>query len=452
LVPGRYGVKHAVRPLNIAIFGMGYVGCVSGACFAALGHSVIGVEPNSTKVDMINSGQSPIVETDLPELIREAVTHGKYRATSDWHAAIASSDLAMVCVGTPSRRNGSIDTGYVRRVCEQIGQALRTKAEFFTIVIRSTVVPGTVEDVLIPLLEKESGKKAGEDFGVCMNPEFLRESTSVHDFFEPPKTVIGELNPKSGEILASVYNELPGGKIRTAIRVAEMVKYVDNAFHALKVTFANEVGALAKELHVDSHEVMDIFCRDTKLNLSPYYLKPGFAFGGSCLPKDLRALTHEAHVLDLDVPMLKSILESNKLQILKVIRTLAEYRGKRLGFLGLSFKGGTDDLRESPIVEVIEALIGKGFEVKIYDKHVSLAKLMGANKEYIEKEIPHLSRLMATSIQDVMEFAEVVVVSNKGAEFQPVVKQFGAQKTIVDLVRIVDPTAVDGWDYHGIAW
>jgi len=351
---------------RICIFGMGYVGCVSGACLASLGHQVIGVEPNRTKVDLLNSGKSPIVEKDLPELIASTVKSGLYRATDDWRAAIAASDLAMVCVGTPSRSNGSIDLSYVRRVCEQIGSALRDRKDFFTVVIRSTIVPGSVESVLIPILEKESGLKAGVGFGVCMNPEFLRESTSVKDFHEPPKTVIGELNPKSGEALAGIYAVLPGPHIRTSISVAEMVKYVDNAFHAVKVTFANEVGALCKEHRVDSHQVMDIFCQDTKLNLSPYYLKPGFAFGGSCLPKDLRALNHEARSLDLELPLLRSILESNKLQVLKVIRKLAEFKGRKLGFLGLSFKGGTDDLRESPIVEVIESMLVKCFAVKIY--------------------------------------------------------------------------------------
>ena len=356
------------KPQNVSIFGMGYVGCVSGACLASLGHHVTGVEPNKTKSDLINAGKSPIVEKDLDGLIETNVREGRFRATDDWKAAIAETDLALVCVGTPSRSNGSIDLKFVRRVCEQIGQALREKKEFFTVIIRSTVMPGSVEDMLIPILERESGRQAGADFGVCMNPEFLRESTSVHDFHHPPKTVIGELNAKSGNVLAAIYGHLPAPLIRTSIRVAEMVKYTDNCFHALKATFANEIGNLCKELKVDSHQVMDIFCQDTKLNLSPYYLKPGFAFGGSCLPKDLRAVTYEARTLDLELPVLGAILDSNKLQILKIIRMLMEHKGKTLGFLGLSFKGGTDDLRESPIVEVIEAMIGKGFSVRIYDR------------------------------------------------------------------------------------
>ncbi len=431
---------------------MGYVGCVSGACLASLGHRVIGVEPNQTKVDLINAGKSPIVENDIADLIAAGVRSGNYRATNDWRAAIADSDLALVCVGTPSRPNGSIDLSYVQRVCEQIGQSLHGKKQFFTVVIRSTIVPGSVEDVLIPILERSSGLKAGEDFGVCMNPEFLREGTSVKDFHEPPKTVIGELTPRSGEILASMYEGLPGPKIRTSIRVAEMVKYVDNAFHALKVTFANEIGGLCKQLRVDSHEVMAIFCQDTKLNLSPYYLKPGFAFGGSCLPKDLRALTHEAHAMDLELPLLTSILESNELQVSRTVKKLTEFKGRSLGFLGLSFKGGTDDLRESPIVEVIEAMLGKGYSVRIYDRHVSLARLMGANKEYIEKEIPHISQLMCGTVDEVMKSCDVIVISNKSAEFDDVVSKSVANQTIIDLVRINEKAPRGAGNYFGIYW
>ena len=437
---------------RISIFGMGYVGCVSGACLASLGHQVIGVEPNRTKIDLINSGRSPIVEEGIDVLIETAVREGRYRATDDWRAAIAETDLALVCVGTPSRANGSIDLGYVRRVCEQIGQVLRDRTEFFTVVIRSTVVAGSVEEVLVPILERESGRRAGEDFGVCMNPEFLREGTSVYDFHHPPKTVIGELNAKSGEAVAELYASLPGPMIRTTIRVAEMVKYVDNAFHALKVAFANEIGNLSKELKVDSHRVMDIFCQDTKLNLSPYYFKPGFAFGGSCLPKDLRAVNHEAHAMDLRLPVLGSILESNHLQIMKVIRKLQEFKGRRLGFLGLSFKGGTDDLRESPIVEVIETMLGKGFDVRIYDRHVSLARLLGANKEYIEKEIPHLSRLMCDSIDELIGHSEVLIVSNRSPEFSEAVARVGKSCSVVDLVRIVETSPVNAGSYYGICW
>jgi GDP-mannose 6-dehydrogenase len=437
---------------RISIFGMGYVGCVSGACLSSLGHSVIGVEPNRSKMELINSGKSPIVETDLDQLIETSVRSGRYHATDDWRAAIAETDIALVCVGTPSRANGSIDLRYVRRVCEQIGQALRDRKEFFTVVIRSTIVPGSVEDQLIPILERESGRKAGVDFGVCMNPEFLRESTSIHDFHHPPKTVIGELTPKSGELLAAIYAHLPAPLIRTSIRVAEMVKYVDNCFHALKVTFANEVGSFCKELNVDSHQVMDIFCQDTKLNLSPYYLKPGFAFGGSCLPKDLRALTYEARSRDLELPMLSSILESNRRQIFRIANRILDHQGKKIGFLGLSFKAGSDDLRESPIVELVEFAIGKGFRLGIFDRHVSLARLTGANKDYIERQIPHISSLLRASVDELVAESDVIVISYKDKAFADALSGPCAGKTIIDLVRLVKPDPDFKGSYYGVCW
>jgi GDP-mannose 6-dehydrogenase len=355
-------------------------------------------------------------------------------------------------VGTPSRANGSINTVFLQRVCEQIGQALRKKDGYFTVVIRSTVIPGTVEKTLIPILEQHSGKKSGADFGVCMNPEFLREGTSLEDFHNPPNTVIGELDSRSGDALVELYRSIPGPVFRTPIRVAEMVKYANNTFHALKVSFANEIGNFCKEMAIDSHKVMDIFCQDQKLNLSPYYLKPGFAFGGSCLPKDLRALTYEARTLDVETPVLSSILESNRAQVLKVARKLMEFKGRSLGFLGLSFKGGTDDLRESPIVELIELLIGKGFSIRIYDRHVSLARLMGANKEYIEREIPHISRHMCASAEELIGGSDVIVVGNHDEEFTRLLNPLPAKKTVVDLVRISGPVSQNNEQYYGICW
>jgi GDP-mannose 6-dehydrogenase len=438
--------------MTISIFGLGYVGCVSGACFAELGHKVIGVEPNLTKLSLINEGKCPIVETGLDGLIQKAVRSGRFRATDDWREAIAMTDLAIVCVGTPSSGNGNIDLRFVRRVCEQIGQALKDREAYFTVVIRSTVLPGTVQDTVIPIIEQHSGKRAGVAFGVCMNPEFLREGTSIHDFYNPPKTVIGEFDTRSGEVLVSLYKPIPGPVVRVPIRVAEMVKYVDNTFHALKVTFANEVGNLCKELGIDSHRVMDIFCLDTKLNLSPYYLKPGFAFGGSCLPKDLRALRYEAKKHDLELPVLGAVLESNRLQVVKVIKKLMEFQGQRLGFLGLSFKGGTDDLRESPIVEVIEALIGKGFAIRIFDRHVSLARLTGANKEYIEKGIPHISKLMATSVDELVADCDVLVVGNRDEAFREALQSLQSSTMVVDLVRIMDSPPANAKGYYGICW
>ena len=438
--------------MRISIFGMGYVGCVSGACFAEMGHKVLGVEPNPVKVDLINSGKSPIVEKDLDGLIAKVVQNGSFTATPDWMRAIQETDLALVCVGTPSRSNGSIDLQFVQRVCKQIGDGLARRNGRFTVVIRSTVMPGTMDTLVIPTLEKASGKKVGRDFGLCMHPEFLREGTSIHDFHNPPKTVIGEYDAESGQALAGLYQGIPGPVIRTNLRVAEMVKYADNCFHALKISFANEIGNICKQAAIDSHQVMDIFCQDTKLNLSPYYLKPGFAFGGSCLPKDLRAIVHEAKSQDLEVPLLGAILDSNNRQIQKLVDKLLSYKGRSLGFLGLSFKGGTDDLRSSPIVEVIETMLGKGFSIKICDRHVSLARLMGANKEYIEKEIPHLSKLMCGSARELVEQSDVIVISHKDETFAPALDFLKSGQVVLDLVRIADRNRWNGCEYYGICW
>ncbi|HTC46981.1 MAG TPA: nucleotide sugar dehydrogenase [Candidatus Aquilonibacter sp.] len=439
--------------MKVSVFGLGYVGSVSGACLAQLGHQVIGVDANPSKVTMINEGLPPVIETGLTELLEEVTKSGKFSATEDWQDAIAHSELALVCVGTPSNPNGSLCTDLVKRVSEQIGTALATKDEYFVVAIRSTVLPGTVERIVIPSLESRSGKTAGRDFGVCMVPEFLREGTSVKDFFHPPRTVIGELDSRAGQTVASLFEGIEAPLIRTSIPVAESLKYADNAFHALKVTFANEIGSICKAADCDSHEVMNIFCMDNKLNLSPYYLKPGFAFGGSCLPKDLRALTYHARSLDVPTPLLDAILVSNKKQIERVTTLLQRFKGRSLGFLGLSFKHGTDDLRESPILEVIETMLGRGFRVAIYDEFVSIARLVGANKEYIQKEIPHVSSLMRSSAEELVRESDVVVVSTASGRFREVLAEsHRPDQVVVDLIRIVEkPRALNG-NYYGICW
>lgn len=437
---------------RISVFGLGYVGSVSGACLAQMGHHVIGVDANPSKVALINQGLPPVIEAGLSDLLAAVTKSGAFAATESWQDAIAGSDVALVCVGTPSSPNGSLSTDLVKRVSEQIGAALAVKREYFVVAIRSTVLPGTVERLVVPTLEARSGKKAGRDFGVCMVPEFLREGTSVKDFFHPPKTVIGELDCRAGERVASLFAGIEAPLIRTSIQVAESLKYADNAFHAVKVTFANEIGNICKAAGCDSHEVMKIFCMDTKLNLSPYYLKPGFAFGGSCLPKDLRALTYHAHSMDITTPLLDSILVSNKKQIERVVALLQGYKGSSLGFLGLSFKHGTDDLRESPILEVIETMIGKGFRVGIYDEYVSIAKLVGANKDYIQKEIPHVSSLMRASAEELVADSDVIVVSNASDKFREILaKETRPGQVVVDLVRITAGTEVKS-QYHGICW
>ncbi len=437
--------------MKISVLGLGYVGAVSAGCLAQEGHVVIGVDPEQRKVDLINAGKTPIIEKDIGQIIERQVADGRLAATMDVVDAVQRSDMVLVCVGTPSRSKGDIELKYIRRVCEEIGTAMRFHHGAPALVFRSTMLPGTMRDVVIPALEAASGRRAGIEFGVCVNPEFLREGTAVHDYFNPPKTVIGELNPASGDLVASLYERINAPLIRTDIQTAEMVKYADNAWHALKVGFANEIGNVCKELEVDSHRVMDIFCKDTKLNLSPYYLKPGFAFGGSCLPKDLRALLYKAKTLDVSLPILASILPSNEQQIQRGVRAVMEKRSKKVGILGFSFKAGTDDLRESPVVELTERLIGKGFDLRVYDSNVSLASLHGANRDYILNHIPHISRLMVPSIDDVLGHAGTIVIGNAAPEFRNVPQRLTDGQTLIDFVRVTDSRTVAGV-YEGICW
>jgi GDP-mannose 6-dehydrogenase len=436
--------------MKISIFGLGYVGSVSAACLANDGHQVIGVDPIQVKTEMINNGKSPIIEKDIGELTEKAFKKGRLRATGNTGAAIAESDISFICVGTPSQLNGNLDLKYVRRVCENIGNAIKTKSEFHLVVVRSTVLPGSMRNVVIPVLEEYSGKTCGKDFGVCHNPEFLREGTAVYDFFNPPKTVIGEDDSASGDLLASIYEKLNAPLIRCDIEISEMVKYVDNVWHALKIGFANEVGNFCKVQSIDSHKVMDIFCQDQKLNISASYLKPGFAFGGSCLPKDIRAFSYKAKSLDLEIPIIGSVLASNTFQIDKALNMILSKGKRKIGILGFSFKAGTDDLRESPMVELIERLIGKGYDLRLYDRNVRLAGLIGANKDYILNRIPHISKLMVDNAMDVIEHAGVVVVGTADKEFETTLKNIRPGQQVVDLVRIKSATGVE--DYDGICW
>jgi GDP-mannose 6-dehydrogenase len=440
--------------MKISIFGLGYVGVVSGACIATLGHRVIGVDVNPVKVRMVDEGKSPIIEKDLPELLRGVVDKELLKATENASEAVAQSDISMICVGTPSKTNGNLDLSFVKRVCSEVGEALRHKPTYHLVVVRSTMLPGSIEETVIPSLERASGKKAGFDFGVCYNPEFMREGTSVQDFFHPPMTVIGGKGEKDVDPLAELYKEIDAPIVRTGYREAEVVKYICNAFHALKISFANEIGALCKELVIDSHEVMEIFCMDRKLNISPAYLKPGFAFGGSCLPKDLRALNYKAKELDLNVPLLNSILSANQLHIQRVLDSIYQKKKKKVGILGLSFKAGTDDLRESPMVTLAETLIGKGFQVKIYDRNISMARLTGSNKEFIEKEIPHISSILVEEIEEILSSSEVIVIGNTDEEFRRVLDEVQPEQIIIDLARIKNKMDLKStpYTYEGICW
>ncbi len=437
---------------RISIFGLGYVGCVSAACFAKEGHEVVGVDVSASKVDMINNGIATIVEHGIGELVAEMRASGRLRATTDVREAVLATDISLICVGTPSKPNGALDLTFVERVCEQVGAVLKDKASRHTVIIRSTVLPGSTHQVAVPALERSSGKRAGADFGIGMNPEFLREGTSIHDFYDPPFTVVGTEDPATADAVRALYATVPAPFHAVETGVAEMLKYACNCYHGLKVSFANEIGNVAKALGVDSHEVMRLFCLDTKLNVSPAYLKPGFAFGGSCLPKDLRGLAYRARTLDIETPVLQATLASNQLQIARAFDLVAATGRKRVGVLGLAFKSGTDDLRESPMVTLIERLIGRGFEVTIYDREVRSANIIGSNREFVEREIPHIWELMRASVAEVVDASEVIVVGNGSAEFRSIEGTLRPDQRVIDLVRAFGARRSDGAAYDGICW
>ncbi|MGH8353600.1 MAG: GDP-mannose 6-dehydrogenase [Pseudomonas sp.] len=436
--------------MRISIFGLGYVGAVCAGCLSARGHEVVGVDVSTAKIDLINRGKSPIVEPGLEQLLEQGIQSGRLRGTTDVAGAVRDTELSMLCVGTPSKKNGDLELHFIESVCREIGFSLRDKDQWHTVVVRSTVLPGTVKNVVIPLLEDCSGKKAGVDFGVAVNPEFLRESTAIKDYDFPPMTVIGELDSRSGDALEALYRELDAPIIRKDIEVAEMIKYTCNVWHAAKVTFANEIGNIAKAVGVDGREVMDVVCQDRKLNLSQYYLRPGFAFGGSCLPKDVRALTYRAGQLDVESPLLGSLMRSNAAQVQKAFDLIAGHDKRKIALLGLSFKAGTDDLRESPLVELAEMLIGKGFDLRIYDRNVEYARVYGANKDYIESKIPHVSSLLHSDFDEVIENADVIVLGNRDARFEALAQHAPDGKKVIDLVGFM-PHRSRGAS-EGICW
>ena len=438
--------------MRVSVFGLGYVGTVSAASFAADGHDVVGVDVNADKVRSVNEGRSPIVEPGLEQLLTDGVAQKRLRATTSTAEAIRDTDLSLICVGTPSLKNGSLDLSYLVRVCEQIGDALKTKDAYHVVVVRSTVLPGTTHEKVIPALEAHSGKKYGEGFGVSVNPEFLREGTALKDFRQPPLTLVGHNHAADAAPTKALYDGIDAPMCATSIRVAEMMKYTSNTWHAVKVVFANEIGNFCKRVGIDSHEVMDIFCKDDKLNLSAYYMKPGFAFGGSCLPKDVRALQYRAKEVDLEMPMINSVLDSNQLQVRHAIEQIVETGRKKIGLLGFSFKAGTDDLRESPMVILAEALLGKGYELCIYDRNVSLARLVGANKQYIEEQIPHLSSHLCDSVDQLIADSEVIIIGNGAPEFSDAITRCRPDQIVIDLVRIpLDFSKVQA-QYSGICW
>lgn len=438
--------------MNISIFGLGYVGSVSAACLANKGQYIVGVDSNKIKVDMINDGKSVIVEPELSTLTERAVASGHLRATHDVCDAIMNTDLSFICVGTPSQKNNSLDLQYVKRICEDIGQILKEKNEYHVIVCRSTMLPGSLRNVVIPILEKYADKTEGKEFSVCINPEFLKEGTAVFDYYNPPIHVVGTGDQRVRDILGDL-NKLCTNMPTVFIEIeeAEMLKYANNIWHALKVGFSNEIGNVCKALGIDSHRVMEVFCKDVILNISPHYMKPGFAFGGSCLPKDLRAFLYASQRLNINLPIIGSILTSNRSQIDTAFDLVTAQGNKRVGVLGFCFKANTDDLRESPIVELIERLIGKGYELILFDKNVSESKLHGANRDYILNHIPHISQLMVDSIQDVMARSQTIIIGNNASEFEPVLDDIRDDQIIIDLVRIRKKHA-ESKQYMGICW
>ncbi len=435
--------------MNISIFGLGYVGCVSLGCLAQNGHKVIGVDVNQNKIDLINQGKPTIIEAEIDLIIKEQHAAGSIIATTDSEMAVLNSEISIIAVGTPSSEKGHLNLNYIFTVAEKIGNAISKKDEFHIVALRSTVMPGTC-DKIADIIEKSSGKKRNEAFAVVDNPEFLREGTAVKDYYNPPLTLIGSDNKAAAAKVAKLYEQLPAEIIISDLKVAEIMKYVNNTYHALKISFGNEVGNICSELGIDSHEVMDIFCKDNQLNISPYYFKPGFAYGGSCLPKDLKGLQTLAHDLYVNVPVIDSIDKTNENQIARATKMIYKYWNKKLGFLGLSFKEGTDDLRNSPAVRVIESLLGKGADITVYDKNVNTTMLTGTNKDYIDARIPHLSKLLNSDLEEVISKSDVLVVNTKEKEFIERLKTID-NKIIIDFVRLGDEF-LDKKNYRGINW
>jgi GDP-mannose 6-dehydrogenase len=428
---------------TISIFGLGYVGAVTAACLASRGHKIIGVDPNPLKVQRVGSGMSPIVEAKVPEMIADAHTRGLISATTEASVAIANSEISFISVGTPSQRNGKLDLSHIRKVCADIGQALRLKDEFHWVVVRSTVLPGTTENVIVPAIEAASGKRNGRDFLVCFNPEFLREGTAVSDFYDPPFTVVGTSDPAQTGPVRELYEFLPAQLYEIEISAAEMIKYSCNAFHALKIAFANEIGTICNSVGIDPMTVAKIFKSDTRLNISPAYLTPGFAFGGSCLPKDLRALTYKVKELDLRLPLLESILPSNNEHIERAFAAILSLCRRKVGIFGLSFKPGTDDLRESPMVHLVKKLIAEGCDVRIWDDNVALGQLIGSNREFIQAYIPHIGTLLCNDVDQVLDHAEVIVMGTNAAVRAEVARKLERHQQIVDVTNLVQPVVTE---------
>lgn len=441
--------------MKIAVWGLGYVGTVSAACFAKLGHDVIGMDVSQPKVDALNAGTCAVVEPGLAEIVAEVVASGRLRATTNGSSHVADTDVSLICVGTPSNANGSANLDYLHKVSCDIGESLRTSADdhYHVVVVRSTVNPGVMTELIIPTLEAASGKRAGADFGVAVNPEFLREATAVKDFFEPPYTIIGEYNARAGDILTELYRDIDAPVHRVKMDEASLLKVVNNAFHALKVGFANEIGRIAASLKLDSHTIMNLVCADTKLNISPAYLRPGFAFGGSCLPKDLRSLTYNAERMGVKVPILDAILPSNEHQIDAARLRIHELDAKRVAVLGLSFKVGTDDLRESPVLQLVRELWRDGLDITVYDPNVELDRMLGSNRNYLERELPQIKQILCPDLDTVLANRDLVIITQKRPEFVNMLANLNHNTAVLDLVRLGhDHASNTNIRYEGLSW
>ena len=438
--------------MRISIFGLGYVGCVTATCLAQQEHQIVGVDINPHKVRLIETGHSPISEPGLDDLLGKVVERGLFRVTTNPDQAVQDTDVSLICVGTPSNHNGCVNLNYIEKVCAEIGESLGRKPSYHVVVVRSTVLPGTVQKRLIPILEHHSGRLAGQGFGVCMNPEFLREGSAIKDFYNPGLTVIGQIDQKSGDIIKRLYEKVNSQIIQTSLPVAEMIKYTSNTYHALKITFANEIGTLCKTEGIDGQKVMEIFCVDQQLNISSAYLKPGFAFGGSCLPKDVRALAHWAKERDVDAPVLASILPSNRYQIERAIEMVEGTKRNKIGVLGLSFKAATDDVRESPTIAMIETLIGRGYQVAVFDEIVDPEKLIGGNRIFLEKQMPHIASIIRRSMEEVIQEVEVVVIANGSSMYEHALQLLRDDQILIDLVGSIKGQKNLGERYDGICW
>ncbi len=436
--------------MRISIFGMGYVGVVSGACLLRDGHEIIGVDPVVAKVKDLSKGYSPIQEPGVAELLTDGHKAGRLKATTDPYKGIAGCDMVWICVGTPSEPDGGIDFSVVDTVIGQIGGALRNSKDRPLIVLRSTSLPGTTSNRVIPRLSEVSGLTVGKDIHVVFHPEFLREGTAVKDFDNPPKIVVGEAHPGAADPLLRVYEKYEAPSFRLELGEAEMVKYCDNLFHALKITFANEVATIAKSVGVDARRVAEVYCADTKLNVSPVYLQPGFAYGGSCLPKDLRAIIRLASLKSLRLPMLQGVLESNQMQIHNLISRILAYEPNIVGMVGIAFKPNTDDMRESPYVKVAKALIGEGIQLRIYDQSVHPDRLVGSNKEQVQKALRHLEGLLVSSLEE-LSTADLIVVNHSVVDAKCITRWLSAGIRVLDLANVKDVDRhADG--YEGIYW